>query len=198
MNMKWLREPKFKMGQAVWVMTCRDGKVNVWGDQVLRLWVELCKPEDPKDPPDQVYGVLRGYVLGCYNMDDRNSLWPEADLYPDQESAMWNSFFYKVELTEEEWLTAIGPDDRNFEDEEDEELDVELQKCCAQISTIRDILFECRGNGGLTRAGVRRLQRALDNHEPSTSDNPILSKIFALLGVKWEEVHDEGRASGVV
>ncbi len=193
-EMKWLHEPQFKMGQEVWVVTCRHGRVNVWKDRVVRLWVELFQ-EDlrhrfPDDSVFQTYGVLRGYVLGCYNMDDPNSLWHQEDLYPDEASAMWNAIFHKVELTDAEWLAAIGPEDRNFEDEEGEEIEVELQKCCAQISNIRDILFECKENGGLMTRDVRRLQKALNNHEPSTSDNPILNKIFALLGVKWEEVKD--------
>lgn len=92
-----------------------------------------------------------------------------------------NERFVEVKnITEEEWLSAIG--DRDSEDMYSLD-DSDLGVCCADISEIRDILLNCKKNHGLTRLEIDRLQ-LLCHHEHEVRDG-ALQKILDILGVKW-------------
>lgn len=171
MIFKWLNEPKYHLGQQVWVI---DNK-KVFADRIFKLCVELFHRYPD---PDQVCGYLLGYNLGFYNTEDDVGLWREEELYPNEEMAMFNARWVPVTLTEEEWLATIGSEDRDGEPELS-------PGCCGQIGLIRDMLFTCKRQGGMIVADVKKLQKALDHHEPLTSDAPNLNKIFTQLGVNW-------------
>ncbi len=86
---------------------------------------------------------------------------------------------YFVTLTEEEWTAAIGDRDRGGLDT------CELQRCCGNISDIRDALIACREHGGMTEPEREAFQELLNNHEPVLKNRANLAAIFRQLNVKW-------------
>jgi hypothetical protein len=88
--------------------------------------------------------------------------------------------FLPVVASEQDWFLAIGSEDRHDAD------DVELQRCCANVSAIRDWLFKCKKDGGLVESDVIELRHITLHHEPPR-DQDKLKNILAQLGIEWSE-----------
>ena len=92
--------------------------------------------------------------------------------------------FYPVtDITDADWLVALG--DRSVAHDHPTHIGrSELGVCCAVISSIRDLLYQCQEQGGLFQADVRSLRQLCRTHERGTwSAEPVLSRVAAALGL---------------
>ena len=89
--------------------------------------------------------------------------------------------FVQVHVSANEWEQALG----NREKETHHE-DCELQSCCANISSIRDWLLQCKEDGGMVQDDIQQLDEALKAHDKPT-ETPVLESILKQLGLEWTE-----------
>lgn len=90
-----------------------------------------------------------------------------------------------VGISEEEWLKAIG----NYDDEGSIDK-CDLPPCCASISQVRDILMDCKKEGGLVESRVRFLEYVLENSHGDYLEREVrntksfIGNIYRQLGIK--------------
>lgn len=126
------------------------------------------------------------YRLHTCNVS-RDSLapeWKRNEFFLSYEEALTMAKEYHVVAAKELWLTAIGLD--GSEDEERIHYDdkCELESCCANISAIRDVLYEACVEGKIDAVTRASLKELLNSHEPP-SPKPVLDKILAQLNLVW-------------
>jgi hypothetical protein len=88
--------------------------------------------------------------------------------------------WYRVKLTGAEWDSLVGPEDRSGDLES-----VELGLCCARISCIRDYLFECKRDGGVSCRRRTLLKNMMDGHDPVVGHRDCLNKLLDQLELEW-------------
>ena len=158
------------------------------GDTVWAVQGPKPKPEETK-----VNGVecvlfeellCVGYRLPLFYFvgeDGLGEYWPIYKVFGSQEEAERICQWTEVDdITDEEWQQAIG-------DREDEShYDSELGPCCANISAIRDLLYQCWKHKGLPLRDIEHIKiNLLSGHQETLEDpSPILKKI-------WESLHLE-------
>ena len=112
-----------------------------------------------------------------------------------KEIARWIAV-HKVNFSDEEWVRAIGKratfeeikeSVKNHDYDTNESIEEsELGVCCANLSSIRDVLTKCWENKGLIGWEVERLQWLCDNScHDFPEDAPTLKKILETLNVNW-------------
>ena len=81
-------------------------------------------------------------------------------------------------ISDDEWRAALG--DREVPHDEPYSIDrCELGVCCAVISAIRDLLYQCQEQGGLFAGDVQRLRSLCRQHEGGTwQSKPVLARVF--------------------
>lgn len=175
-QIEWLREPKYALEQKVWIGD--DQEVDE--AEVIYHIVKMASDKG------KTYGVIQRYALNRLNLKADDCYYGEEEIYPSKDEAERLTRKVSVQFSDEEWREAIGlapGDDRSNYDEE-----ADLGPCCAHISAIRDLLFDCAENKGLIVRDVERLQALLDGHEPATKSMcPTLYKILDAIGVTWKE-----------
>ncbi len=140
---------------------------------------ELCDAGRDQEP--QL--VCTGYRLSAWNFERMDDVFPRNEVYVTeaeaQELAQWNAV---TDISEEEWQRAVG-------DRDDKDIDIEeceLSRCCAIVSSIRDLLLECKKYKGLIERDRRKLRTLLGQHEhpaPQGQRPPILDKILGRLNL---------------
>lgn len=110
------------------------------------------------------------------------------DITTDESLAQSEMKFTPVSLSDEEWQLAIG--ERGYDadfSKDGSKVDIEdceLGLCCKDISDIRDILIECKENGGLNHRQIKRLSELIILHEPPTKMEH-LKKILDAVALRW-------------
>ena len=169
------REPQFQVRDKVWIIAGKD----VQEDHVSSILFELRDVGNDKPP----VLICTGYRLGIANLDSSDWSFRPGEVYATEaqatELAQWHSV---GDLPEADWKQAIG--DR----EDDESLEeCELSRCCAVISSIRDILLKCQEDGGLVERDVRALRQLFSGeHEyplPNGKRPTNLDKIVGQFGL---------------
>lgn len=123
---------------------------------------------------------------------------PLQYLTKDKAKALAWFLFFPVKCDGDDWIKAIGkrPTFEEIEkaarektyDSEDSLDTCELQRCCANISDVRDALIRCMDKGGLIGWERENLQWLVNNScHDKPKDTPILNSILEQLGVKWKE-----------
>jgi hypothetical protein len=179
-------EPKFNLGDVVWVIQGNNVNRCVLGSKVYSIKLELFIAKQGEPP----VLVCTGYQLGVMNfdvLDAISSSYPHDKVYSTKEEAETLAKWHPVEnISLEEWERAIG------NRENDDSLDTcELSRCCAIISDIRDILLDCKENQGLIERDLLKLSDLLKSHDfplyenllPDGQGSKNLAKILGQLGI---------------
>lgn len=167
-----VEKPKFRVGDAVWV---------IYGREPLRARVLSIVFELRRTSTGNLGLICTGYRLDIANLDSRDWSFRQDQIYAGQRTARRLAKWHPVGgITEQEWLAAIG--DRDLEDSIES---CEMSICCAVISECRDILIECRQNGGLIERDLRTLALLLSEHDNPmlNGHRPSLSKILGQFGL---------------
>jgi hypothetical protein len=181
-RVEWLREPKYALQQKVWI----GDDQGIDEATVIYHIARMASLEGEEKGSRVTCAVVQRYALDRFSFKAADGYFDEMEIYPSKEEAERLTRKVAVEFSDEDWRDAIGlapGDDRASYDEE-----AELGPCCANISEIRDMLFECAENKGLIVRDVERLQAMLDGHESATKSMcPTLYKILDAIGVTWKE-----------
>lgn len=166
--------PQHNIGDSVWVISRRQPTMC----NVLSIKLELCSSGKANDP----VLLCMGYRLNTLNVDSKDWSFRPHEVYASKELAEKLAQWHPVsDLSEEEWKMAIGVRD---DDESLEEC--ELSRCCATISSARNILLKCQKDGGLIERDVQSLCALLSGHgypKPGGQRPANLDKIVGQLGI---------------
>jgi hypothetical protein len=200
-GIKWIkgRHPTIPLGSDVWVYErLRSGKVYERRLSKTKLIGYNCTIQDCDG---HVLGVVNSYklmlpnklmLLKEYGEYGDGGFYP-GDVFALEKEALEATKFYPVKATGRQWMKAIGL--KKGAKRSDYDDDCELQPCCANVSSIRDMLALCMEDGGLIARDVNRLGEMLTWHEGGGKE---IEKILGQLGLKWvarankEEVPSEG------
>lgn len=163
--------PEYKTGDQVFIY-CQVNK-EISKTEVLAYVSETFFDENAP------ISRLLSYRLRRINLDDQYGNWTPDYIYSTKEDAEKQTKFFPVTLTEQEWFDAIGlkkDSDRTNYDE-----NCELQPCCAVVSEMRDVLFDCLLDGGLINQDIKILEDIFNKHSIPQGEN--LDKIFDQLGL---------------
>lgn len=127
------------------------------------------------------------YQLSLINLsrDGVSNGWKANEFFLSYEEAKTNAVEYNIVATPEEWFRSIGLNGSEDEDRTQYDDECELAPCCANISAIRDILYDVCLTGkinGVTRNSIIQL---MEGHEPMTNSYPNLTKILSQMKVTW-------------
>lgn len=195
MKITWLEdcEPEFEVGKEVWVRrSAKDETGNAafqktiaFQKAIVMAYVATIAKEDFKN--EDMVAVVSQYRLNVFNPEELGSCnFLAKDIYKSEEEARRLNELVEIKFSDKKWKEAIGLGPKSDRLDYDDE--AELGSCCAAISEIRDALWLCCKNGGMTRQEIEGLQKLLDSHEVATKSMcPTLYKILDAIGVKWDK-----------
>jgi hypothetical protein len=117
-----------------------------------------------------------------HNSETMSEYFRPFEVYTNRPTAVRHARWHAVEgVSDEQWACAIGTR------EDDKSLDTcEMQRCCANVSQLRDYLLKCQRDGGLIHRDWRDLRHLLPQHEHPLPDGKRpknLDKILSKLGL---------------
>ena len=113
--------------------------------------------------------------------------WKRDEFFLSYDEAMSMAVEYEVVATSDEWFKAIGLSGGGQDNRYDITDDCELPICCANISDIRDLLYNVCVSGKINGVTKRNLIALLNSHEPPVN-KPVLDKILAQLNINWTPI----------
>jgi hypothetical protein len=164
--------PQFMVNDKVWIISAR----KACKDEVNAISFEYAENETR-----ELVLFCTGYRLSHINGATNNGYYRPFEIYSTEAEAQELTVWHAVDVTKKEWRLAIG----SRENEKSIDL-CELAPCCANVSSIRDVLLVCQRDGGLMERDRQKLGHLLGQHEypmPGGKRPENLDKIIGQLNL---------------
>lgn len=172
-KLKWFynKAPRFSPGDEVWIASN-----PVYWTSIRTIPVSLVNVDDEN------YLAWFGYyetdkvttsMLPSVNPFEINDMY----VFSTAKEAVTASKWTPIKFSDDEWLRLIG--DRDIEDSIEE---AELSPCCAEISDIRDMLFNVKRRKGVMEIDREMLINSIKNHgDFKVSQDSLLANLLKQL-----------------